>query len=276
MLSLTDSRRAKTKPKRKKAPTKCNQKTKSPPEKSERINDQPGIAPKKKKIKKECMDPNSLNVTVDEQVATPNCTESIENVIDQKHVPIEPNEVPKEIKQTQTPKKREAIQKKDAAMVKKPQKARRQFTSISAIIECIESVVRGADVSVSETASVKIKSEGNEGGSYDSTFDSRQKFSTSSKLLLPVKNEPDELSEQNASYPSTNHNSSGTTAGLLENSSTAKRDVCTLQMGKTNPDLFSQSAALNGLALKTTTKKPNRTPNKSTKLPTQTTSMHDL
>lgn len=207
------------------------------------------------------MDLNSLNVTIDEQTTTPDYTESIENVIAQKYVPIEPNEMPQEINQTQTPKKREAIQKKDATMVKKTQKARRQFSSISAIMECIESVVRGNDVSVPETANVKIKS--------------RQKFSTS-KSLLPIKNETAELSEQNASYHASKYNSSANTTGLSENNSTTKRDVCTLQMGITNPDLFNKSAALNGLALKTTTKAPNRTPIKTTKLPTQTTSMDDL
>lgn len=74
----------------------------------------------------------------------------------------------KENKPKKAPKKRDSTEKPVNGIVKKT--SRRQFTSLSAIIACIESVVKGNDASISETSSevatvVAIKTE-----PFDDTF----------------------------------------------------------------------------------------------------------
>lgn len=64
----------------------------------------------------------------------------------------------KENKLKKTPKKRDSTEKPVNGIVKKT--SRRQFTSISAIMACIESVVQGSDVSMPESSSeITVKSE---------------------------------------------------------------------------------------------------------------------
>lgn len=64
-----------------------------------------------------------------------------------------------EQKQKKTPKKRDSMDKSVNGIVKKT--SRRQFTSISAIMACIESVVQGTDVSIPESndSEIAIKTE---------------------------------------------------------------------------------------------------------------------
>lgn len=66
---------------------------------------------------------------------------------------------PTEQKQKKTPKKRDSMDKSVNGIVKKT--SRRQFTSISAIMACIESVVQGTDVSIPESneSEIAIKTE---------------------------------------------------------------------------------------------------------------------
>lgn len=70
----------------------------------------------------------------------------------------------KEIKTKKTPKKRDSTEKPLNGIVKKT--SRRQFTSLSAIMACIESVVKNNDASIPETtlSDVAIKTEPMENG----------------------------------------------------------------------------------------------------------------
>lgn len=100
---------------------------------------------------------NSTNTTINSNSSTvSNGSENLSNseaLANMKLEPMDPEAMRKENKQKKTPKKRDKSEK-SIGIVKKTQ-SRRQFTSIKAIMECIESVVRGNDVSIDEINSSK-------------------------------------------------------------------------------------------------------------------------
>lgn len=83
----------------------------------------------------------------------------------------------KENKQKKTPRKRDSNDKPIDGLVKKTT-SRRQFTSISAIMACIEAVVQGNDVTISD---VPVKMENG--------VEQNVPFNTSSELRTPMKSE---------------------------------------------------------------------------------------
>lgn len=98
---------------------------------------------------------NSTNTTINSNSSTvSNGSENLSNseaLANMKLEPMDAEAMHKESKQKKTPKKRDKSEK-SIGIVKKTQ-SRRQITSIKAIMECIESVVRGNDVSIVETNS---------------------------------------------------------------------------------------------------------------------------
>lgn len=265
-----------SKPKRKKSKKKHSKHSKS-----ELERDPSKVAKKRKKQSKEKPETiESHNSEVSFNSTNSNGYNALDNSLESLNSSSDQNRIElakrKEGKHKKTPKKRDSIDKPMTGILKK-QQSRRQFTSICAIMECIESVVRGTDVSLPETISddmVKPK-----------CVENATNTQTTSNSLLNIQNtlfnmKPDpELLENNKSQTLTSQNS------ILNNeikskprkkSSTPKeKDV--LHMGKIDPNIMNESSAMNALMVKTTTKKLYSSNQiKLTKIPSNATSMKKM
>lgn len=184
----------------------------------------------------------------------------------------------KDTKQIKIPKKRDGIQKKDAAIVKRSPGVRRQFTTVSAIMECIESVVRGTDVSVATIKSEDIKSERDDDIMSERCYDESFASDTSALISSPVASPPSitMLLQQHESETLRSGASSSKSKSKKSSTQTSNTEYV-LQMGKANLDILNQSSALHELSMSTTTKKAsvirNKSPKTTTQTTTQTTSM---
>lgn len=157
----------------------------------------------------------------------------------------------KESKQKKTPKKRDSSDKPIDGLVKKT--SRRQFTSISAIMACIESVVQGSDVSISD---VPIKTEKMEENSMPPN-------TVPEMLSSPIKSEtfdgnPTETIDANVKVEPKRKPRRKSTVKSTESSQLVKMDGMASPSSSPPPPPSSLTNAgiTTGLVSKTNTKKP--------------------
>lgn len=204
---------------------------------------------------------NSTNTTINSNSSiVSNGSENLSNseaLANMKLEPMDPEAMRKENnKQKKTPKKRDKSEK-PIGIVKKTQ-SRRQFTSIKAIMECIESVVRGNDVSIDET--------------YSSTMTVKLEVESTASLMQPTDMySPHEDSQIESKYektpspaftqfksiqPTNSKPKQRRKSKTKERKSKTKdkvRPAETLQMGKVNNSVL-ESVSMNSLIADTTVK----------------------
>lgn len=196
---------------------------------------------------------NSTNTTINSNSSTvSNGSENLSNseaLANMKLEPMDPEAMRKENKQKKTPKKRDKSEK-PIGIVKKTQ-SRRQFTSIKAIMECIESVVRGNDVSIDKTnlstTTVEIEIECPPSLMQPSHMYSPQK---DSKIENKFEKTPIPPFTQLKSIQPTNSNPNKRRKSKTKDKIRPKE---TLQMGKVNNSVL-ESVSMNSLIADTTVK----------------------
>lgn len=202
---------------------------------------------------------NSTNTTIDSSFISiengnPSGSEQLEMI---KIEPIDAGDaIKKEIKQKKTPKKRDKPEKPMNGIVKKTQ-SRRQFTSIKAIMECIESVVRAHDVSIDETATTTVKLEiENPAIMYPSDMYSPMKTTEIKTEFTPTSNEnTNNIPIMDAKPKHRRKSSSSSSSGNRKSKTKVKPKPELLQMGKVN-DSVLESVSMNSLVADTTVKNP--------------------
>lgn len=177
----------------------------------------------------------------------------------------------KENKQKKTPKKRDSMDKSMNGIVKK--QSRRQFTSISAIMACIESVVQGTDVSIPEsTSEIAVKTEhieNNEPFKTADTFSSmnpaikveHMKIEGDNNVIKPKKKPRRKSTTAIAKATST----TTTTTAAATAAATVKRKQIQPQRGKSDQTAFDSKPIIKKTPINGAPVKPTRTSMKKVK-----------